>query len=876
MRQYDSQLDRPIALILSFCALLPILTTAAPTTAPAAMFDAQAPITPQQLQFFEAKIRPVLVKECYECHSKASRKLKGGLRLDSRESTRRGGDSGQAVVPGSVALSLIIKSIRHEGDLKMPDGKPKLPDAVIADFVTWIESGAPDPRDESSLPSTTKPSADHWAFHPPVRPPLPTVRTESLIRTPIDRFLLAPLEAAGRSFSAPAERRTLARRLYFDLIGLPPTPEELDAFLADTSPNAYEQLIDRLLASPRYGERWGRHWLDVAGWAESTLLVADRLRQGFWRYRDYVINAFNEDKPYDQFLIEQFAGDELADWQHEDRFSPDTIEKLTATGFLRCVPDGTDNQFIVQYDKRFPAQQQSMEVSTKAVLGLTLNCTRCHDHKFDPISQEEYFNLIAVFGAAYDMEKWQPGMIYNLAVGPVRAIPLLDRAGRDAFQRRMETLTAERDRLEYEKRSGIEFRFRDQYLKENLDRLSDKLDKSQIEAALAIPDRDRKEPQQNLLILAAAELGASLDFLKSTYPDLGPALKKNQNRVKAIQDEVNQLPEFIWALWDVSTDPTPVHVLTRGDFTQPGRVVGPGVIRVLDDPAHPWQPPAPPAPGAATTGRRLAFARWLVRPNHPLTARVMVNRIWQYHFGTGIVASPDDFGHRGSPPSHPQLLDWLATEFVQSGWSVKHMHRLIVNSTAYRQSGLRSESDTMPASALASFPRRRIEAEPFRDAMLSAAGLLDLTTGGPSIQPGQYPDGSFVVSATNPGRHRRSVYLTSIRSQVPTLLALFDAPAMDTNWPKRADSAIPAQSLAMMNHPEVLECAKALAARVCREATSPADRLDRAFRLTLSRSPDIDERSAFDPILRAASPEERTWQLIAHALLSCNEFLYVD
>ena len=445
-----------------------------------------------------------------------------------------------------------------------------------------------------------------------------------------------------------------------------------------------------MLESPHYGERWGRHWLDVAGWAESSLLTGDAVRPGFWRYRDYVIDSFNNDKPYDQFVLEQLAGDELVEWRTAEVLTPDMVEKLVATGFLRCAPDATDNQLITQLDKYYDTQQVNVETSMKALMGLTMTCVRCHDHKYDPIRQQEYYSLISFFQPAYDPENWVPGNVNKFGAGPVRAVPILNRDAREQWQQHCQKVFDEQAELLYQIDYGIENRFRDRFIKNNLDQFEPDR-REALEAALQPWERQRTKEQNALVFNAAKELAITPALLKKTYPEMADRYKDMRNRMFKQRSEFNDsLPELIWGLWDVTSEPSPTKFLTRGDYTKGAHAVQPGVIEVLDGHLqHTFEEVAKQVPKSSpqSTGRRLTLAHWLTQPDHPLTARVMVNRIWQYHFGTGIVSTPDDFGQRGARPTHPELLDWLAVEFVENGWSIKHIHRLILNSATYKQAG---------------------------------------------------------------------------------------------------------------------------------------------------------------------------------------------
>ncbi len=851
--------------------------------------------------FFESEIRSLLAENCYKCHSADAKKLKSDFLLDSREGLLRGGESGlPAIVPERPENSRLLTAVGYaDEELQMPPTK-RLSKDKVESLRKWIAMGAPWPGADNSVRAVSRVSEEDrnfWSFKPPVRPVLPAVSAANRVRTPIDNFTIGKLKEKNLSLSPDADPRTLIRRLYFDLTGLPPIPEEVDSFLdayAEHPESSIQHLVDRLLSSKHYGERWGRHWLDVAGWAESSLFIGDNYHPDFWRYRDYVIRSFNADKPYDRFLIEQLAGDELFDWREVEEFTEAQKEQLIATGFLRCAPDATDNQFITQVEKRYAAQQQAVEVACKALMGLTMNCVRCHSHKYDPIPQEDYYKVIGIFQAAYDPENWIPGQWNHFGGGPFRAVPLLNRAEREAYLRYQEEVYAERDELIYQKDYGIENKYRDQYLTEHLADFGDNGRREALRVILKKSQRQRSLAEKKQVLNAAKEIGVNPDFLKRHFPEMTKEYAANKKREDELKEEQNKtLPDIIWGLWDVTVNPSPTRFLHRGEFEQPRHEVAPGVLEVLDDPEDGFRVPVR-GPHANTTGRRLAFAKWLTRPGHPLTARVMVNRIWQYHFGAGIVSSPDDFGARGSRPTHPELLDWLAVEFVESGWSIKHLHRLILLSSTYRQSSrpslpnrnseISDHKSIDPSNKLLwHYPGRRLEAEAIRDGMLAVSGLLDTDMFGKSVEMKKQLDGRYVPARNDPGRHRRSVYLWTKRTELPSFLTTFDAPIMDTNWPVRTASAVSQQALALMNDPFVLECSDHLAKRLLAyPEDSFRSRLDHAFELTYAREPEPDEVGLFEAFLRGHAPdssqgsEERAWKLIAQALLSSNEFLYVE
>ena len=730
---------------------------------------------------------------------------------------------------------------------------------------------------------------DFWSFTKPVRPTIPAVKDQTRVRTSIDHFIQAKLEEEGLNFHEDASSRDLIRRVSYNLTGLPPEPEAVEVFAKDHDSAAYDQLVDRLLDSPRYGERWGRHWLDVAGYAESSFFIGDQIRPDFWRYRDYVIRAFNEDKPYDLFVREQLAGDEMFDWRNTEVFSEDQVEKLVATGFLRCTPDATDNQPITQEEKIYATQQATLEVSMKALMGLTLNCVRCHSHKYDPIPQEDYYKLMGLFQPAYDPEDWRAGIWTRHYPGPIRAIPLTPKSERDAFFK--ESHEWREKIFEYYRilRYDYPLQWQDRFLQDNSEKIEDKAVRERVLAITLKGLDDRMDEEEALLTQVFEELGSSKEQLKELYPEF----VQEEKELKAVIDELikksEKLPPLAWGTFDVSTTPSPTPFLRRGNHETPGDPVAPGVLTVLNDPEHPFNlervaEESPPD----TTGRRLAFAKWLTDRNHPLTARVIVNRIWQYHFGEGLVRTPDDFGARGSRPTHPDLLDWLAVEFIESGWSIKHMHRLILRSTVYRQSSWvdKAVEETDPSNRLWSrFSKRRLEAEAIRDAMLAVSGQLDLTMYGESVPTERAENGRVFVSADHPGRARRSVYISTQRTGIPGILTTFDAPVPETNTPTRSSSAISQQALIAMNNPLMHDSAKALRDRVESEGHEHfEDRLNRIWTLAYARNPTDEETGllkawmadAMDAYNPSIGQSQEAWKTICHSVLSSNEFLYID
>lgn len=755
---------------------------------------------------------PILLRRCTVCHG--LRRSEAGLDLRSKASILRGGKSGPAMVVGKPEESLLIKKTRA-GQMPPRDRlvevsvKPIEP-AEIDTIAKWIAAGAPEVAIAPDVATTTPDplvsdkDREFWAFRAPQPVTVPIVQNHAAVRNPIDAFILQKLEQQGLTLAPEADGVTLLRRVCFDLTGLPPEPAEVRAFLADRSPNAYEKLIDRLLASLQYGERWGRYWLDLAGYADSEgKREQDLPRPHAWRYRDYVIRAFNADKPYDRFLLEQLAGDELADYQHAPEVTQELYDNLVATGFLRMAPDATWANITGFLPDRVEVIADEIDVLGSAVMGLTLKCARCHSHKFDPLPQRDYYRLAAIFKGAFDEYDWlkpdvRPGL------GPVSQDTL---GGR---------------------------------------------------------------------------------HLRYVTADERRAWEKHNAQAKEKKDK---LPEpRIHALWDRG-EPSPTYVYRRGDPQSPGKLVGPGVPSVLTDGKTPFEV-KPPWPGANSTGRRLAFARWLVEPDHPLTARVMVNRIWKHHFGAGIVKTLGNFGKAGAFPTHAGLLDWMAREFVARGWSVKEMHRLMMTSATYRQgSTVTPQHEKLdPDNALVSrMPLIRLDAEALYDSLLLIAGRLDETRFGPGDPVTVRADGLVTPQDTVRG-WRRMIYVQQARKRIPTHLENFDYPQMNPNCLERRDSTVAPQALHLMNNGMVQQLAEQFAHRVTRvSGVDPAKRVEQVYLIALSRMPSAEERRiGLDSLATFAEqwaangkldPEAASLKALTtycHAIMNSASFLYVD
>jgi hypothetical protein len=725
----------------------------------------------------------------------------------------------------------------------------------------------------AAAPPTSRPV--HWAFRSGARPRIPSGRDRRLERNPIDSFLLDRLEKSGLSFAPRADRLTLMRRVTFSLTGLPPLPEAAADFLRDDRPDAYERLVDRLLASPHFGERWAQHWLDVARYAETNGYEGDAERTQAWRYRDFVVAAFNSDKPYDRFLTEQLAGDLLA------KGRSDAGELLVAAGFNRCGPIHQVSGNIDPVEIRQELLNEMTAGVGSAFLGLTLGCARCHDHKFDPISQKDYYRLEAFFSAAQPRE---------IDLGGARAVA--------DYARHVALLQAKVAPLRSQV-SAIESPYRKKLLEEKRRKLD-----PESRAALAV-DASKRTPRQRKLAEQAQVL------LKITWDEVVAALSPEDRSRRAdlrkrIHDQEARTPTPPPRAWTLAEGPGPLasHVLRRGSPHRKGKRVEPGFPEVLS-----VKRPTP------TT--RLGLAAWLTRKDHPLTARVIVNRLWQHHFGQGIVRTPNDFGLRGERPSHPELLDWLAVELVESGWSLKHIHRLIVLSNAFRQSSRASELARKidPDNRLLSrMNRRRLEGESLRDAVLCVSGKLTTWLGGPMVrvplEPEVYeliftegePDGLWPVTPDARQHARRSIYLFNKRNVRLPLLEAFDQPDTLTSCPVRPVSTFAPQALILLNGPFMQEQARALAARIWREAGDrSAEQVKRGYLLALARparSVEVEMGMAFldeqADLLRDRLRARRTVALVAGlppgadparaaaladfclALLNRNAFVYID
>ncbi len=914
--------------------------------------------TSGDVEFFETKIRPVLVERCYQCHSteaQKGKKLKGGLLLDTRNGLRAGGDTGRAIVPGEPDKSLLLIALRGDGDASVMPPKGKLPDSVIADFETWIKLGAADPR--IGDPSATSGTSDfdaarrrHWAFLPPQQQPLPAVKASNWPAGDLDYFILARLEQQQLQPVAVAGKNELLRRAYFDLIGLPPSPEQVDAFVNDTSPTAFAAVVDQLLDSPHYGERWGRHWLDVARYAEDQALANARPNPHAFRYRDWVIQALNADMPYDQFVRLQLAGDLL----------PGPVDDY----FVRLAGLGFQGLGQLYHRGNFAEQVMADELDdridtlSRGLLGLTVACARCHDHKYDPIPTSDYYSLAAAY--------------YKSSLSVIPVAPPADVQKHAEFVKQLKQqetdlaqwvsergLQLSRDRL-LDLRTYLTAAWRIRAQRTHAQKVDEKAvatsenlmpyflsrwaklleggnvgksreplaawHKAAREAAArpeAIAEKPEFPPElakaTDALCTQAALLAAELRKIDETYQQAFAAAKddekKNVKRAelsgswqplfKALVQE-NDSPlkinggDVIAALDDagrqeherrkteledfrksgpsapplahaVSGGGTPMKIHMRGSVERKGDDAPPGFLQVLQTPVSSegeesdGKTPGAPSPARFT---RLELAEAIVDRNNPLTARVLVNRVWQHHFGRGIVATPSNFGLVGEPPSHPEVLDHLAVGFMENGWSLKRLHRQIMLSQTYQLAATRDETSLKldPENRLLwRFTPRRLDFEPWRDAVLAVSGQLNLTAGGPS----QTLESSL----------RRTTYATISRSRIDPTLAMFDFPDANVSSERRSVTMVAQQQLFVLNSKFMIAAARAFAARIEAAATDDDSRITFAYRLAFQRNPQEDElaigRQFLSTTSQTSADKLTPWQRYAQALLASNEFTWI-
>ena len=914
------------------------------------------------LEFFEKKIRPVLVEHCYQCHSAesvAANKLKGGLRLDTQGGTRAGGDTGPGVVPGKVDASLLIKALRQD-QFEMPP-KGKLPDSVIADFVKWIEMGAPDPRTKEVAvhPKPAVTAGDHWAFKPVIAAKPPNVKRTAWLKGDIDRFVLARMEQQGLQPVDAASNRELARRIYFDLIGLPPSPEQMRHFIAAAKkdrPKAVASLVDTLLASPRYGERWGRHWLDVARYAEDQAhTFGVRRRENAHQYRDWVIRAFNDDLPFDEFVKRQIAGD-LMENESGDRF-----RELAGMGFL-----GLGAQYYKNSDRAKAEADElddAIDTLTRGFLGLTVSCARCHDHKYDPIPTIDYYSLAGIFnGRGYREAPLVTDAVvktYNEGQQKVKEqekmvreflLAIARRNGEERFSQisqymitawRLNALSAKGIGLSDDDAAKREKlhpyfvkRFRDYFKPGNKNEAVKRLpvlapwfeqDPAKTVASIAKEDlkyetvpvpktiADLATAMQKLALDAQqADRQLTEDFEKALAAAETEQDKKKVRRGK-LDGEHDRVLKQVWldgraplfaregeaekhfltdgereqliqyraqleaikktapAKYDVahviSGGGRTMQVYVRGNPSNRGTWAAKGFLQIFSEGERPTEQKA----AQELKYTRLDLADAIASADNPLTARVIVNRVWQWHFGRGLVGSSSNFGLAGEEPSHPALLDWLTVQFVKNGWSLKWLHRQIISSAAYQASSAQHASNVNVDADnrfLWRFNRRRLDVESWRDALLSVSGQLDLSMGGRT------------VSLSDAKNRRRTVYAKISRHELDGLLRLFDFPDANVSAAKRTETTVPQQQLFVLNSPFFVDQARGFANRLREETTEDTARVQRAYQLAFGREPSAVELqlglafAAGD--VTAEGDKVSRWEQYCQALLATNEFLYVD
>ena len=866
-------LPQPFAMTSRSAGFLSLLAAVATVTA------ADKPtekISPDQLAFFEKKIRPVLVAKCYQCHSAEAEKVKGGLLLDTREGTRMGGATGHAVEPGDLKGSLLIAAIRGEKKDQLMPPKEKLPPEVIADFEKWVLMGAPDPRDGKAKLAKKPDLAEgknFWAFQPVKPIAVPQPKDAKWSASDVDRFVLKKLEENKLKPVADADPHTFIRRLYFDLIGLPPTPEEVTAFVRDYSLSqpptfspapakagekagkresvnpAIERVVDRLLASPHFGERWGRHWLDVARFAESSGKERNYAFPEAWRYRDYVIAAFNADKPYDRFLREQIAGDLLPAKDAAQR-----NELLIATGFLALGPKGLNERnreaFVME------TVDEQIDVATRAALGLTVSCARCHDHKFDPIPQRDYYALAGIFkstethfgiGGGGNGKNRQPSTHVPL----VKSFSPPPDASATSPSATTEKPSAKKLTSEMEAR---------------LKKFAEKNSKAAL----------------RLKSMSEAEKIAAYERFFGTVGD-APAKPAKAAKQQAKYPATPAAPKAIgepngqWAMAVLDGKPADCPIYIRGELEEKGPIVPRGFVQVLGA-----EGPAKIAPGQSG---RLELAHWLTAPENPLTARVMANRVWQHLFGEGIVSTPDNFGATGERPTHPELLDYLANRFVANGWSVKQLVREIVLTRTYQLSSA-SDAKNFAADPDNNFlwraNQRRLDAESIRDGILAISGRLDRKAPGGSPVSGLADTdlGRAARTTLKSDTGHRSVYLPIVRDMLPEALDLFDFAEPSLVVAAREVTTVPSQALYMLNSPFIRENAAAFAKRFQGTSADPKERIAAAYLLAFSRPPTAAELTRAEGYLKTQATErgsssESALTAFCQALFASAEFRYV-
>lgn len=861
---------------------------------------------------FEKDVRPILKAQCFHCHGEEG-ELKGGLDVRLVRFLLKGGESGAAIQPGNAHKSHLLELVKTG---EMPKGKAKLKSEEIAILERWIAEGAhtarPEPEKLGPEHAFTEEERTWWAFQPIQKPKVEKAVDSQSLLNPIDGFIAKKLKEVGLNFSPQAEARTLIRRLSLDLTGLPPSPEEVDAFVAashspDRAEAAYSTLVDRLLNSPHYGERWGRHWLDLAGYADSDGYTDKDLERAWaWKYRDYVIAALNKDKPFDAFVCEQIAGDEMVPQPHRNLSSQD-IEKITATGFLRMAPDGTGamNDKVAQNANI----ADTIKIISTAFYGITIGCAQCHDHRYDPITQADYYRLRAIFEPGFNTPNWK--------TPAARLVSLLT----DQERQIAGVIEEEAKKIDAQRLKQQEA-FITEVLEKELGKAAEK-DRGALRQAYRTEVKKRT-PAQVALLKAWPRIqqlsAGSLYLYDTTYKTKhADTLKRMMDEAAAVRAKKPK-EEFLQAFDELPMVEKAVpatYLFHRGEPDQPKGTVKPSDLSVLA--AHRLIQIPEKNPALPTTGRRLAFAKALTDGSHPLLARVIVNQVWLRHFGRGLVNTPNDFGKLGEKPSHPELLDWLAADFMAKGWSLKQLHRQILLSQTWRQRSLRDATrDQLDPDNrwLSRMNVRRLEAEILRDSLLSISGRLNPKVGGKSVPVTFNEEGQVIIgidTRDTAGRqtgkfislqgeeHRRSIYIQARRSTPLEMFAAFDAPAMtEANCAIRPNTTVSPQSLLLMNNLYMREHAQDFAQRVIQEAKGDlVQQVARAWVLAFQRLPSMAEEQEALQFLKAqtsyyrehpsklekasgpseartGSPEFLALSTLSHALLSSNEFLYVD
>ena len=843
---------------------------------------------------FEKDVRPILKTHCWQCHGEEE-EVKGGLDTRLAQFLLKGGDSGPSVVPGKHAVSLIYQRVVSG---EMPPGQKRISPREIDTLAQWIDAGAKTARTEPNTLSVgdtfTEEERLHWSFQPIRRPSLPEVKQSDRLQSPIDAFILSKLESHGTGFSLEANKATLIRRLYFDLIGLPPDPERIDRFMADRSPDAYRRLVEELLASPAYGERWARHWLDVVGYADSNgYSEKDSERKWAYNYRDFIIRSMNADQRWDQWIVQQLAGDELITLPYQN-LTREEADRLIATGFLRMGPDGTGDSNDDQDVAQNQVITETIKIMSTSLLGLTVGCAQCHSHRYDPITQVDYYRIRALLEPAYDRTNWRTPQNRLMSQWSAKTRELAD-----AVANELQEISQQRS-AEFEVVMG-------EFVTQEIAKLPADV-QPVAKAARETPVDQRTETHQKIL-QEYPFLKVDSDSFVTLAPKLHAGFTKKWNELTATTEKKRPAEDKVMCLTEVSGQIPSTRLFYRGDFKQPRQEIAPGELAVLNSNGFSIPHDDERLP---TTGRRLAYALHLTSGRHPLVARVLVNRFWIHHFGQGLVATPDDFGLQGEQPSHPELLDWLAADFMHGGWSLKRFHRRVVTSATYRQvSTRRKELEAIDPDnrLLGRMSLRRLEAETIRDSLLALSGYLTHKMFGPPVPVSPDMVGQIVVAvdtrdvASRPTgkviplgteEFRRTIYVQVRRSMPLGMLEPFDLPTLNPNCARRANSTVASQSLVMMNGAFVIQQAEGMATRVLREVGADvAAQFQRAWRLAFGCAPSPSQlesggkflntqlattRSALseDSNKKSGDPAQVALGHLCHALLSSNRFLYVD